>query len=99
AVELDSEHALAQVIVAYVKRRGLTLHRGSAFEALPGLGAQALVNGVAIAVGGPRLLTLRNTAPSPDVAKAAAVWDGEGKTVVFVIADMVVLGALEIGRA
>jgi Cu2+-exporting ATPase len=94
AVEMDSEHPLAQVIVAAAKRWGLTIPRVSTFEVLPGLGAQALVGGVEIAIGGHRLLTLRSAAPSPDVAKAAAVWNGEGKTVLFVIADTVVLGAL-----
>ena len=94
AVEMDSEHPLAQVIVAAAKRWGLTIPRVSTFEVLPGLGAQALVDGVEIAIGGHRLLTLRSAAPSPDVAKAAAVWSGEGKTVLFVIADTVVLGAL-----
>ena len=94
AVEMDSEHPLAQVIVAAAKRWGLTIPRVSTFEVLPGLGAQALVHGVEIAIGGHRLLTLRSAAPSPDVAKAAAVWNGEGKTVLFVIADTVVLGAL-----
>jgi Cu2+-exporting ATPase len=94
AVERDSEHALAQVIVADAKRRGLTPLRASAFEALPGLGAQALVNGVTVAVGGPRFLTLRKAEPSPEIAEAATVWSSEGKTVLFVIADRVVLGAL-----
>lgn len=94
AVEMDSEHPLAQVIVAAAKRWGLTIPRVSTFEALSGLGAKALVDGVEIAIGGHRLLTLRSTPPSPDVAKAAAVWSGEGKTVLFVIADTVVLGAL-----
>jgi Cu2+-exporting ATPase len=93
-VEMDSEHPLAQVIVAAAKRWGLTIPRVSTFEVLPGLGAQALVGGVEIAIGGHRLLTLRSAAPSPDVAKAAAGWSGEGKTVLFVIADTVVLGAL-----
>jgi Cu2+-exporting ATPase len=94
AVEMDSEHPLAQVIVAAAKRWGLTMPRVSTFEVLPGLGAQALVDGVEIAIGGHRLLTLRSAAPSPDVAKTAAEWSGEGKTVLFVIADTVVLGAL-----
>jgi Cu2+-exporting ATPase len=94
AVEMDSEHPLARVIVADAKRRGLTPLRASAFEALPGLGAQALVDGVTISVGGPRFLTIGKAEPSPEIAEAAALWSSEGKTVLFVIADRVVLGAL-----
>jgi Cu2+-exporting ATPase len=94
AVEMDSEHPLAKVIVADAMRRGLAPLRASAFEALPGLGAQALVEGVAIAVGGPRFLAIRKAEPSPEIADATRVWNSEGKTVLFVIADRVVLGAL-----
>jgi len=96
AVEMDSEHPFAKVIVAEAKRRGIMPLAASGFEALPGRGAQALVNGQTVAVGGPRLLTARNAAPSPEVAKADAAWSGEGKTVLFVITDRGVLGAIAV---
>src|SRR5712664_3042290 len=96
AVEMDSEHSLAKVIVAEARRRGLTLPAASGFEALPGRGAQALVEGTTVAVGGPRLLSARSVVPSPEIAKAAAAWGGEGKTVLFVIADGGVLGAFAV---
>ncbi len=96
AVEMDSEHALAKVIVAEGKRRGLIRLAASGFEALPGRGAQALVDGATVAVGGPRLLAARSVLPSPEIAKAAAAWGGEGKTVLYVIADRGVLGALAV---
>jgi len=96
AVEMDSEHSLAKVIVAEAKRRGLQLPAASGFEALPGRGAQALVDGTTVAVGGPRLLSARSAVPSPEIAKAAAAWGSEGKTVLFVIADGGVLGAFAI---
>jgi len=96
AVEMDSEHSLAKVIVAEARRRGLTLPAASGFEALPGRGAQALVDGTTVAVGGPRLLSARSVVPSPEIAKAAAAWGSEGKTVLFVIADGGVLGAFAV---
>jgi len=96
AVEMDSEHPLAKVIVAEAKRRGLVPLAASGFEALPGRGAQAVVNGAMVAVGGPHLLAARNAAPSPGVAKAAAAWSREGKTVLSVIADKDVLGAFAV---
>jgi Cu2+-exporting ATPase len=94
AVERDSEHPLAKVIVAEAKRRGLTLPAATGFEALPGRGAQALVEGVTVAVGGPRVLTVCNAVPSPEIAGAAGAWGDEGKTVLYVIANGGVLGAL-----
>jgi len=96
AVEMDSEHPLAKVIVAKGKRRRLIPLPASGFEALPGRGAQALVDGVRVAVGGPRLLAARSVLPSPEIAKVAAAWGGEGKTVLYVIADRAVLGALAV---
>ena len=96
SVEMDSEHPLAKVIVAEAKRRGLSPLAASGFEALPGRGAQAVVHGVTVVVGGPRLLKSHDTAPSPEVAKAASSWDADGKTVLFVIADRSVIGALAV---
>ena len=96
AVEMDSEHPLAKVIVAEAKRRGLSPLAASGFEALTGRGAQAVVRGITVAVGGPRLLRSRNTAPQPEVAKAASSWDADGKTVLFVIGDRRVIGALAV---
>jgi Cu2+-exporting ATPase len=96
AVEMDSEHPLAKVIVAEAKRRGLNRFAASGFEALPGRGAQALVHGVTVAVGGSRLVELRSVLPSAEIAKAAAAWDREGKTVLYAIADGGVLGALAV---
>jgi Cu2+-exporting ATPase len=96
AVEMDSEHPLAKVIVAEAKRRGLNPLAASGFETLPGRGAQALVHGVSVAVGGPALLTERKAVSSPEVAQAAAAWSAEGRTVLSVIANKEVLGALAV---
>ena len=96
AVEMDSEHPLAKVIVAEAKRRGVTGLRASGFEAMPGRGAQALVDGVTVAVGGSRLVESRSMLPSAEIVKAAAAWDREGQTVLYVIADRSVVGALAV---
>jgi Cu2+-exporting ATPase len=96
AVEMDSEHPLAKVIVAEAKRRGVTGLPASSFEPMPGRGAQALVDGVTVAVGGSRLVESRSMLPSAEIVKAAGAWDREGKTVLYVIADRSVLGALAV---
>ena len=96
AVEKDSEHSLAKAIVAEAKRRGLSPLVASEFSALPGRGAQAVVDGVTVTVGGPRLLTAQNAARSPAIAQAATSWDNDGRTVLFVIADRSVIGALAV---
>jgi P-type Cu2+ transporter len=96
AVERDSEHPLAKVIVAEARRRGLTLPAASGFEALPGRGVQALVDGATVAVGGPRLLSARSAVLSPEIAKTTSAWGSEGRTVLFVVADGGVLGSLAV---
>jgi Cu2+-exporting ATPase len=96
AVEADSEHPLAKVIVAEAKRRGLPSLPTSQFEALPGRGVQALVSGERIAIGGPRLLSERNVTPSPELARATTAWASEGKTVLFVVSQNGVLGAFAV---
>jgi Cu2+-exporting ATPase len=96
AVEDDSEHPLAKVIVAEAKRRGLPSLPASQFEALPGRGAQALVSGESVAIGGPRLLSERNVIPPPEVAKTTAAWAADGKTVLFVVSQNDLLGAFAV---
>jgi len=96
AVEADSEHPLAKVIVAEAKKRGLPSLPASHFEALPGRGAQAMVGGENVAVGGPHLLIEKNIAASPELAKAAEAWAVDGKTVLFVVSKNGALGAFAV---
>ena len=57
AVESTSEHPLAKAIVAEAGRRSLTPLAATNFEALPGRGAKALVEGMTVEIGGPIWLT------------------------------------------
>src|SRR5256886_2458102 len=81
AVEANSEHPLAKAIVEEARRRGVRQLQASQFEALPGRGARAIVDGRSIAVGGPRLLTEAKTTAPPEVEKSTSAWASEGKTV------------------
>ncbi|MBC7269364.1 MAG: heavy metal translocating P-type ATPase [Streptomyces sp.] len=56
AAEADSEHPLAQAIVAGVRERGLTWPAATAFDSVTGKGVQATVDGRAVLVGTARLL-------------------------------------------
>jgi Cu2+-exporting ATPase len=96
AVEARSEHPLAKAIVAEAKRRNLPNSDAAAFQALPGRGAQARVNGKSIVVGGPRLLTEAKAAVPPELEDVTANWAAKGKTVTFVIEEGRLLGALAV---
>ena len=93
AVEANSEHPLAKAIVAGAKHRNLPTLQATDFEALPGRGAQARVNGKRIAIGGPHLLIEANVTVPSEVEKLANTWTSEGKTVLYAVAEGRLLGA------
>jgi len=90
AVEADSEHPLARAIVAEAKRRGIDAPNAADFESLAARGARARVDGRDVAVGGPRLLSDRSLQPLGE----SEAWAQEGKTVLHVVVDGRVTGAL-----
>ena len=96
AVEINSEHPIAKAIVAAAKRRNLLTLQAVDFEALPGRGAMATVNGQRIAVGGPRLLAEAKVATTPEVEKPTTDWASDGKTVLYVVAEGKLLGAFAV---
>lgn len=86
AAERDSEHPLAQAILDAAKARGLEPPTTSAFNAVPGEGALATVEGRRVAVGNARLLD-REGATLDGLAGRAAELAGEGRTTVQVALD------------
>jgi Cu2+-exporting ATPase len=96
AVESNSEHPLAKAIVAEAKRRGVAQLSATNFEALPGRGAKALVEGKSIEIGGPRLLTEAKVTVPLEVEKLTTVWASDGKTVLFAVAQGRPLGAFAV---
>jgi Cu2+-exporting ATPase len=96
AVESTSEHPLAKAIVAEAKRRSVTELSATNFQAMPGRGAQALVEGETIVVGGPRLLTEAKVTVPPEVEKLTTAWASDGKTVLYAVAQDRLLGAFAV---
>ena len=70
SVERDSEHTIAQGVVKSAEERGLSLGRGEQFQAIPGEGAQATVEGRQLMIGGPVLLRRLGVALGPDLRSA-----------------------------
>jgi P-type Cu2+ transporter len=95
-VESNSEHPVAKAIVAEAKRRSVALLSATNFEALPGRGAKALVEGESVVIGGPRLLIEAKVTISPDVEKLTTAWASDGKTVVYAVAEGGLLGAFAV---
>ncbi|AQA06425.1 copper-translocating P-type ATPase [Mycobacterium sp. MS1601] len=87
AAEADSEHPLARAIVEAARQRGVDVPGATDFASSPALGVSATVLGRRIQVGGPRLLQQAGVTGTRQ-------WAPSGATVLHVLADGHVLGAL-----
>jgi Cu+-exporting ATPase len=84
AVEASSEHPVAQAIVTAAKAEDLALPSVSGFEALPGYGVKARVDGQVIEIGADRMFVGRDLAGFADDAARLA---GQGRTPLYVVID------------
>ena len=86
AAEGDSEHPLAEAIVKSASTRGLQIPRADSFEAVPGHGLLATVDGHRLAVGNARLLEREGIARDGLAARSEEIAD-QGRTSVLVGID------------
>ena len=89
SVERDSEHPLASAVRDAAADRRIPLSRPSAFQAIPGQGVRAQLNGSTIAVGNRRLV------PAATGVDLVEQLEAEGKTLLFVARDGELIGAIE----
>lgn len=92
AAEADSEHPLAQAIVAAAKEKSLAIEAASGFSSSPAVGVTATVSGQEIRVGGPRLLE----ETGQDEIDTADAWRAEGAIILHVLRDSTVIGGLKL---
>ncbi|CAG5081480.1 Copper-exporting ATPase CopA [Thermobacillus xylanilyticus] len=86
AAEKPSEHPLAEAIAAGIAARGIELPAAEAFEAIPGHGIRAVVEGKEVLAGNRRLLERYGV--SADQAEAAmAQLEEAGKTAMLVAVE------------
>ncbi|MBQ0824201.1 copper-translocating P-type ATPase [Microvirga sp. HBU67558] len=86
AVESRSEHPVAQAIVAAAERRGLALPPAEGFEAEPGFGVSASVEGRRVAVGADRFMTKLGLSVT-GFGDIAARLGAEGKSPLYAAID------------
>ena len=100
AVEADSEHPLARAIVAAARTQTAgELPVAGDFRSMTGRGVQATVDGAAVAVGGPALLRELKVAEPEALADQVGAWKRRGATVLYVVREDKVLGALALEDA
>jgi Cd2+/Zn2+-exporting ATPase len=84
AVEMKSEHPLAQAVVTAAEQRGLTLPEAQDFQATTGKGVRARVNGRVLHIGNRRYFeafSSENLAPATAIVERL---EAEGKTSVLI---------------
>jgi len=91
ALESRSEHPIAAGIVRAATERGISYPAASEVSAIPGKGARGIVEGVEVNVVSPGFLKERSQAVSD--ARVGRVAE-QGKTVVYVVLDSKVVGAI-----
>ena len=95
SAERASEHPLGAAIVAAARERGLALEEIATFQALPGHGIQAQVNGRALTLGNLSLMQERGFGLNGLEARAQEL-SQEGKTPMFVATDGEVGGIIAV---
>lgn len=84
AVEQNSEHPLANAIVAAANQRKMSLPAASAFESLTGGGVIGVVEGNEVAIGKLAFLQQRGVTDLAALESAATVFQEKGHTAMFV---------------
>ena len=94
AIEGKSEHPIARAIVEESANRKLRKLRVTKFASLAGRGVEATVEGDALTVAAPRVLTERGIHMDPQLVHATRDASAAGKTVVYVLRGDTVLGLI-----
>ena len=95
SAERGSEHPLGQAIVDEAKNRGLALEEVSRFNAMPGHGIEAQVNGTGVLLGTKVLMAQRGLELN-GLEERGAQLAGQGKTPMYLAADGVVEGIIAV---
>lgn len=95
AAESGSEHPLARAIVEAARQAGASVAAATDFVSEPAVGVRARVEGSLVEVGGPHLLRERGFT----ALQATSEWARDGATVVHVLIDGDIIGAIGLADA
>ncbi|HET7374941.1 MAG TPA: heavy metal translocating P-type ATPase [Gemmatimonadaceae bacterium] len=99
AVEQDAEHPVARAIVKSAEDRGITPPHATDFQAIPGHGVQAVVDGRRLAEGGPNLLKRLGVEPPASLRAFSDEAARRGQGTVFLIEGERVLATFAVADA
>ncbi|MBR5410780.1 MAG: cadmium-translocating P-type ATPase [Clostridia bacterium] len=95
AVETKSEHPLAKAICLRAKEEGISPEETTAFEALPGSGVEAVLNGQKAYAGSVKFIG-EKTVISENMLEKASAFANEGKTPLAFMRDGAFLGLIAV---
>ncbi|MEG9249930.1 heavy metal translocating P-type ATPase [Arthrobacter sp. Soc17.1.1.1] len=99
AAEADSEHPVARAIVTAARSNPDAAdlgYTGTGFASMTGRGVRATVHGHDVAVGGPNMLKELGLTTPADIDGTVQEWVGRGASVLHVIRDGAVIGAVRL---
>ncbi len=99
AVERDSEHPIAQALLKSAQEQGIQLPGAEDFQAIPGYGVHAMVEGRKLSVGGPALLRKLGIEPPMELYEAAGRFGESGQSAIYLIEGDSVLAVFAIADA
>ena len=95
SVEIGSEHPLGEAIVRSAQERGIFLEDVEGFEAMPGLGIQAKVNGSTVMLGNAAFMKMQGIRLD-GLDSTGLELSSQGKTPVFLSSQGRALGAIAV---
>ncbi len=93
-----ADFSIAETLVAKAKDRGLRLLSANKFELVPGKGARALIDGMQVRLGSPKLLIEERIAVPVSFAQKIKDHSKEGNLVIIVLSGRSFSGAIILGR-
>jgi Cu2+-exporting ATPase len=99
SVDQDAEHSVARAIVASAAERTLSIPQASDFQAIPGYGANATVEGRRLAAGGPHLLKKLGIPAQPTIGAFVDEASARGEGIVYLVENGRVLAAFAVADA
>jgi Cu2+-exporting ATPase len=99
AVERDSEHTIAQGIVKSAEEQTLSVPKAEEFEAIPGHGVRAIVEGKEFYMGGPAMLKRLALTPAAAVREAADRAAERGQASVYLLTSTNAVAAFAVADA
>ncbi|HEX6925283.1 MAG TPA: heavy metal translocating P-type ATPase [Longimicrobiaceae bacterium] len=99
AVEQDAEHPVAHAIVESAREQGLEIPPASNFEAIPGCGVRAMVEGRDVRAGGPNLLNRLGVEPDAEMRSAIERFAEGGQGAIYLVENGRALAAFAVADA